>query len=92
VFAVSHGRVALEDIVKKTSGESEERIAARVAAAEDVLSYRTGEAARVSGMSERTIQRLISEGVLASVRVGAIRLVRRKTLEKFLADRENSQE
>jgi excisionase family DNA binding protein len=74
--------------VKKKSNAS------RGAAAGDVLAYRTCEAARVSGVSPRTIQRLISEGKLRSVRVGAIRLVRRKTLDEFLASREseNSQE
>jgi excisionase family DNA binding protein len=66
-------------------------VAARVAAAaEAAISYRTPMAAVVSGMSERTVQRLISEGVLPSVKIGAIRLVRRKALEQFLADRESS--
>jgi excisionase family DNA binding protein len=53
------------------------------------LALRTPAAARASGMSERTIQRLIASRALPSVRVGKIRLVRRKSLEAFLASREN---
>jgi excisionase family DNA binding protein len=47
--------------------------------------FRTPNAARFSGMSERTIQRLIASRELPSARVGKIRLVRRKDLEEFLA-------
>jgi excisionase family DNA binding protein len=52
------------------------------------LAFRTPEAASASGMSERTIQRLIKSRELPSVRVGKIRLVRKKALEDFLARRE----
>jgi excisionase family DNA binding protein len=54
------------------------------------LALRTPAAARASGMSERTIQRLIKSRELPSVRVGKIRLIRKKALEDFLAQREEA--
>jgi excisionase family DNA binding protein len=54
------------------------------------VAYRTPGAALASDMSERTIQRLIKSRELPSVRVGKIRLVRRKALEEFLAHREET--
>lgn len=54
------------------------------------LAYRTPNAARASGMSERTIQRLIKSRELPSVRVGKIRLIRKKALEEFLARHEEA--
>jgi excisionase family DNA binding protein len=59
---------------------------------ESPLAYRTPDAARASGMSVRQIQRLIKSRELPSLRVGKIRLVRKKALEEFLAARENASE
>jgi excisionase family DNA binding protein len=56
----------------------------------NALALRTPNAARAADVSERTIQRLIASGELPSIRVGKIRLVRRKALEEFLARREES--
>jgi excisionase family DNA binding protein len=53
------------------------------------LAFRTPDAASASGMSERTIQRLIKSRELPSVRVGKIRLIRKIALEQFLARRED---
>lgn len=50
--------------------------------------FRTPGAAAFSGMSERTIQRLVASRELPSVRVGKIRLIRRSALEDFLARKE----
>jgi excisionase family DNA binding protein len=56
------------------------------------IAFRTAAAAKVSGMSGTTIKRLIKSGELASLRVGKIRLIRRKALEEFLARRESAAE
>ena len=58
------------------------------AAESEPLAYRTPEAARLSGMSERTIKKLIKSRELPSLRVGKIRLIRKKALETFLTSRE----
>jgi len=76
--------------VKKNTTSSEERITSRAAASETALAYRAVEAAKICGVSERTIQRLISTRELPSVRIGAIRMIRRAALEKFLASRESA--
>ncbi len=56
------------------------------------IAFRTKSAAAFSDISERTIQRLVASGELASVRVGKIRLIRKEALEKFLASRESGGE
>jgi excisionase family DNA binding protein len=54
------------------------------------IALRTPEAALASGISERTIQRLIKSRELPSVRIGKIRLIRKESLDKFLASREEA--
>lgn len=54
------------------------------------MAVRTPDVARILNISQRSAQRLISTGELPSLRVGGIRLVRLKAVEKFLASRESS--
>jgi excisionase family DNA binding protein len=55
------------------------------------VAYRTPNAARVLNVSKRALQRLIQTKELKSFRVGKMRLVRRKAIEDFCAERENAQ-
>ena len=50
------------------------------------LSYE--EAAEATGLSDDTLQRLVSEGRLKVVKVGRRTLIRPSTLEKFLEEQE----
>jgi len=62
----------------------------KTASSESPIAYRTPDAARAAGMSIRQIQRLIASRELKSVRIGKMRLIRRKALEEFLASREEA--
>jgi excisionase family DNA binding protein len=53
------------------------------------IAYRTPEAAEVAGVSIRVMQRWIASRAVASIRIGRIRLVRRRALEEFLAELES---
>jgi excisionase family DNA binding protein len=53
------------------------------------MAIRTPGVARILGISERSAQRLISEGTLPSIRIGGMRLVRLRAVEKFLSSRES---
>jgi excisionase family DNA binding protein len=46
---------------------------------------RAGDIARLSGASVRTVRRRIADGTLPSVKVGGLRLVSRKVLERMLS-------
>jgi excisionase family DNA binding protein len=46
---------------------------------------RAGDIARLSGASVRTVRRRIADGILPSVKVGGLRLVSRKVLERVLS-------
>jgi excisionase family DNA binding protein len=46
---------------------------------------RAGDIARLSGASVRTVRRRIADGTLPSVKVGGLRLVSRKVLERVLS-------
>jgi excisionase family DNA binding protein len=46
---------------------------------------RTGDIARPSGASVRTVRRRIADGILPSVKVGGLRLVPRKALDRLLS-------
>jgi excisionase family DNA binding protein len=46
--------------------------------------------AQVMGCSDRAFERLLKTGQLKSFRIGRMRFVRRKTLEEFLAAREQA--
>jgi excisionase family DNA binding protein len=46
---------------------------------------RAGAIARLSGASVRTVRRRIADGTLPSVKVGGLRLVSRKVLERVLS-------
>jgi excisionase family DNA binding protein len=62
--------------------------AAVLAGDDGVITFRTGEAARLCNVSKRTMDRMVADGRIASVKVRGIRLVRRKTLEQFMRDHE----
>jgi excisionase family DNA binding protein len=46
---------------------------------------RAGDIARLSGASVRTVRRRIADGTLPSAKVGGLRLVSRKVLERVLS-------
>jgi excisionase family DNA binding protein len=46
---------------------------------------RAGDIARLSGASVRTVRRRIADGTLPSVKMGGLRLVSRKVLERVLS-------
>lgn len=50
----------------------------------DRLAYRVAEAARLLGVSERTVRRLVASGQLRAVTVGGIVLVPRAELDRLL--------
>jgi excisionase family DNA binding protein len=52
----------------------------------DHLAYGISDAARVVGVSPSTIKRLLAAGQLASVRIGARRVIMRTELERLLAE------
>jgi excisionase family DNA binding protein len=55
-----------------------------------VIAFRTGEAARLCNVSKSTMDRMVADGRIASVKIRGIRLVRRKTLEQFIRDHEST--
>jgi excisionase family DNA binding protein len=56
----------------------------------EALAFRMADVARVSGISLSTVKRLVKRRELPSLRVGKIRLVRRRDLEIFLEGRVNA--
>jgi excisionase family DNA binding protein len=46
---------------------------------------RAGDIARLSGASVRTVRRRIADGTLPSVKMGGLRLVSRKVLDRVLS-------
>jgi excisionase family DNA binding protein len=56
----------------------------------DRLALRIADVAGAIGVSMQTVKRLLKSRELASLRIGKVRLVRKKTLKAFLAAREKS--
>jgi excisionase family DNA binding protein len=52
------------------------------------LAYGPPDAAKVLGISRARVYELIADGTIPSLKIGQRRLIRRETIERFLADLE----